>query len=153
MDRTTKAERSIKLSIWIGKPPGQVFKALTAPEELKRWLVPEIDTVENAPRRLLFIYPHHSFEIEFLQMVPDREVTLSWFNEKGVGDRIEFHLEPVNEGTMVKFRHVGFNPGPEYQQIFTDHVEGWTMYLCNLRCYLDADFDLRSDQPPGTIAM
>jgi uncharacterized protein YndB with AHSA1/START domain len=150
---TTDSTRTINLSIWVSKPPERVFQALTVPAELKRWLVPDINTVDNAPRRLLFVYPHHSFEIEFLQLTPDKNATLSWFNENGVGDRIEFHLEPVDGGTLVKFRHVGFDPAPEFQQIFTDHVEGWTMYLCNLRCYLDAGFDLRSDQPPGTIAM
>lgn len=144
---------TISLSIWIDKPPERVYSALTAPDELKKWLVPEIQVIDNAPRRLVFVYPHHSFEIEFRRLSPNAEVVLSWFNEKGVGPEIEFIMEEKNGGTIVNFRHAGFSASPEHRRIFVDHVEGWTMYLCNLRCYLDAGFDLRSGQPPGTIAM
>lgn len=146
-------KRKISLSIWISKNPKRVYQTLTTANELTKWLVPKIERVSTDDKKLKFVWPHNSFEVEFIAREPDEKVVLSWYNKKGIGPEISFTLTPMKNGTLVKFEHDGFSSSIEYLDSYVGHVEGWTMYLCNLKCWLDYGRDLRSDQPNGTIAM
>lgn len=148
-----ETKHKISLSIWISKEPALVFEALTDAGQLTNWLVPEVESTGGNDKKLKFIWPHNSFEVEFLETIPNEKVVMSWFHEKGIGPEISFVLEPKNDGTLVKFEHDGFSSESEHLDAYVGHVEGWTMYLCNLKCWLDYQKDLRADQPKGTIAM
>jgi uncharacterized protein YndB with AHSA1/START domain len=145
--------RRISLSIWIATDTPRVFQALTSANELTKWLVPKAERVSSDGAKLKFIWPHNSFEVTFLAREPDRKVVMSWYHQNGIGPEISFTLTPVNNGTLVSFEHGGFSSSPEYLEAYVNHVEGWTMYLCNLKCWLDYGKDLRAGQPQGTIAM
>lgn len=141
--------RDITLSIWIAKPAERVWRALTHAEELGRWLAQKAEPLENGFR---LGWPHHSFDVTILDSREPEALEISWFNQNGVGPTVRFELTEINNGCTVKLTHRGFDVSSG-DGAFVDHVEGWTMYLCNLRCYLDFDSDLRTGQPPGTVAM
>ncbi len=149
----TTAHRYIKLKIWIARPPSVVYEALTDPAGLSSWLVPEVKPVPDKKNTLLFCYPHHSYEVTVLETNPNHIVTYAWFTGNGTGPTVRFAIEAHGDGTMVSLTHEGFDPAPDHLENYCNHIEGWTMYLCNLKCRLDFDRDLRADQPPGTVAM
>jgi uncharacterized protein YndB with AHSA1/START domain len=149
----SEKSRTIKLKIWIGREPNDIYRALTEPKQLAAWLVPSVESVPGKEKTHLFKWPHHSFEVEFLETDPGRAVTMSWFDKNGIGPKVRFEIEPVKNGSMVTVIHDGFDSDEKYLDNYFGHIEGWTMYLCNLKCSLDFGRDLRADQPPGTVAM
>ena len=141
--------RDITLSIWINKSVDRVWLALTEADELSHWLAQSAKSVDNG---FELGWPHHSFQVSILEANEPSALEISWFSDNGVGPSVRFELAAVNDGCTVKLIHRGFDVS-ETDGVFVDHVEGWTMYLCNLRCYLDFGGDLRSGQPSGTVAM
>ena len=146
-------KHKISLSIGLSESPDWVFKALTSVDELTKWLVPNIERIDSNDNKLKFIWPHNSFEVEFLETKPNQRVVMSWYHEKGFGPLISFTLNSMNNSTLVKFEHDSFSIASEHLDAYVGHVEGWTMYLCNLKCWVDYGKDLRADQLQGTIAM
>lgn len=145
--------RQIKLKIWIHQSPSALYSAITDPRQLEKWLVPKVESTPDRPDEMTFKWPHHAFEVRLLESTPDKSVAMSWYDKNGVGPTVRFDIEPVNDGSMVTLTHDGFSSEEKHLEMYCNHIEGWSMYLCNLRCALDFDCDLRADQPPGTIAM
>ena len=150
---STAVERMIKQSIWINRPRRDVFDAVTSPDQLTHWLVQRIEPSRSNKHRMRFIWGHNSFEVEFISHTPPGKTVWSWYDKHGVGPRVAFTLVEIKGGTLISLEHTGFDPDETYLDGYVGHVEGWSMYLCNLKCWVEHGIDLRADQPEGTIAM
>lgn len=144
--------RSVKLSIRISATPSRVYRAVTDFRELEKWLVPKTADSQSSDT-IIFEWPHHRFPVQTLSRSQDRSITWSWYNEQGVGDKVTWTFDADSDGTIVRLEHSGFSEESKDLEMYCNHIEGWTAYLCNLRCFVEWNRDLRSSQHKGSVAM
>ncbi len=148
--------RRISESIWVQATPARVFRALTEAKELNRWFLAGSQTEPRKGGRILLRWSmkQRGHENRFVTFRPGREVayTWKWPQNHGQGEVVRFRLRPSKGGTSVTVVHAGFNSAEKHVPMFTGYVEGWAVYLCNLKCYLERSYDLRVGQPKGSIA-
>jgi uncharacterized protein YndB with AHSA1/START domain len=139
---------SIEDSIRISAPIAEVFRALTEPYRLERWMA---TSVESDPRtgghfRYSFEFEdasqNNAQEGDYLEVVPGQRVALPWvfpFSPKQT--RVEYTLRGEGEETEVSFRHTGFESGSAWDQARDRFVGGWRMFLQGLKRYVEEDAD------------
>jgi uncharacterized protein YndB with AHSA1/START domain len=117
--------------------PDAVFSALTDIDALTAWWTPAGGGA-GAGETLRFLMGDQEVVMRVDQADPPTQVRWSvvacepaadW-----VGTAISFDLEPVGEGTELRFRHHGLNPRLECFE--TCHA-GWTRHLASLVDYVD----------------
>lgn len=115
--------------------PAQVWKALTTPELIARWLMPNDFqlkvghhfTFQNVP------IPNVKFGgtvyCEVLDFEPERWLSFSWVDrgeENGLNSTVTWRLEPEGEGTHLYLEHAGFDPNHPLQQLgYQMMSKGW----------------------------
>ncbi|AZO23681.1 SRPBCC domain-containing protein [Mesorhizobium sp. M1E.F.Ca.ET.045.02.1.1] len=99
-------------------PPEKVWRALTEPELLAAWMMPN-DMKPEAGKRFAFAGPDAPIECEVLEAEPGKLLRYSWRERPGAdADRlpafdsvVTFTLEPtVSGGTHLSIVHDGFVP-------------------------------------------
>jgi uncharacterized protein YndB with AHSA1/START domain len=117
--------RAIRLDEFLPHPPAAVWRALTDPALLARWLMPN-DFVLETGRRFTFQgvpMPGAGFggtgHSEVLAFTEERELTIAWRADagdpSGLDSTVTFTLEPEGTGTRLFLAHEGFDPGDPYQ--------------------------------------
>ena len=130
--------------------PQIVFDAVTSAEGIAQWWGPDAGPVlvaESDPRvggryRVRFLRLLDSIEYEssgeFLELIPEKRVVMSWRWKGGVPDpgesRVEIIIKAVPEGTELTFTHSQLQD--EEQSL--SHTEGWKGALNKLERYLAA---------------
>lgn len=100
-------------SLEIAAPPSEVWRWFTTPENLRRWLAPnlDIDLREGGAYRLLGPDEETWISGVVLELVPEGRLVLSWL-EEGSGwvhpGRLVIELAAVPAGTRVSLVHDGF---------------------------------------------
>jgi uncharacterized protein YndB with AHSA1/START domain len=129
-------------------PVGDVFNALTEPEELVKWFLgsARIRPVERT--NYTFTWKGGSEHTgEVLKVVPNRNLVLSWPNKiKGrlYPTQVSFTLVRRGKGTLLKLKHTGFKDGDDWVWLFGAVQSGWTYFLMNLKSVIEQGRDLRS---------
>ncbi|MDN3356197.1 SRPBCC domain-containing protein [Actinomadura sp. DC4] len=121
----TEDPRTIRVDEFLPHPPAAVWRALTEPDLLARWLMPNDFRLEVGHRFLFQGTPlpkagfggtGHS---EVLGFEPERMLKISWCaapsDESGLDSTVTFTLEPEGEGTRLFLEHDGFDPDDPYQ--------------------------------------
>jgi uncharacterized protein YndB with AHSA1/START domain len=141
---------SIEDSITISAPKEEVFRALTEPERLERWMA---TSVESDPRtgghfRYAFEFEdasqNNAQEGDYLDVVAGERVALPWvfpFSPKQT--RVEYTLREGDDETEVSFRHSGFETGGAWEQARESFVGGWRMFLEALKAHVELGADER----------
>ncbi len=113
MTRKSRPVTPVIVECDLSEPPGKVWKALTVPELLARWLKPNDIRPEVGSRFRL----EPDIECEVLEAEPNRRLRLSWRETEESGDSQEscvesivtFELsETVTGGTHLRLVHEGF---------------------------------------------
>jgi uncharacterized protein YndB with AHSA1/START domain len=115
--------------------PAQVWKALTDPDVLARWLMPNdfrlavghYFTFKNVP------IPQVKFGgiayCEVLDIEVERQLRISWVDrgeENGLNSIVTWRLEPEGDGTHLFMVHDGFDPNHLLQQLSYQFMsKGW----------------------------
>lgn len=99
-------------------PPAFVWRALTEPELLARWLMPN-DFQLRVGHRFTFKgtpMPRVNFsgivQCEVLSFEIERELSYNWTDHSGENDlhsTVTWHLEPEGQGTHLFLEHRGFD--------------------------------------------
>jgi uncharacterized protein YndB with AHSA1/START domain len=124
----------VDLDEHLESPPQEVWKALTDPVLLARWLMPNDFEPRVGKRFTLVPDCPTSWEgnvaCEVLELVPGRRMVWSW-QTKGMErpTRVIFELSASGTGTRLRLRHMGEADEP----IARDLKGGWPGKLASLR--------------------
>ena len=144
---TAPRTRSVSHQYFIRAPPGRVFRAISDPAGLTRWLA---DYAEM-PRRRGGTYtlgwrdgPKHTGRI--LRFVPGKSVTFEWA-WPGIdlkGTRLRLAVQPKRGGSLLRVEHSGFPRSLRWVDLYGGAEWGWTYFAMNLKSILETARDLRS---------
>lgn len=138
-------------------PPAHVWRALTDPDLLARWLMPPIDFHLNVGHRFTFIgtpIPRVHFsgivQCEVLAFEVERRLSYSWADHSGENDlrsTVTWRLEPERQGTHLFLEHGGFDPAhPLLHLSYQMMSGGWVRLMRQLGARLATDAAV----PPST---
>lgn len=125
----TDDRRSIHVDEFLAHPVDRVWRALTDPEKVAGWLMPNDFqpvvghrfTFETFPR------PGVGFDgtvhCEVLEIVPEERIRISWQGGR-LDTTVTFVLVPEGRGTRVFLSHEGFDPDDQVQQTSRDIMGG-----------------------------
>ena len=126
--------RSIALDEYLPHAPAQVWRALTEPELLARWLMPPTDFQLKVGHRFTFQgtpVPRVQFSgivrCEVLSFEVERSLCYSWVDHSGENDLrsiVTWRLEPEGQGTHLFLVHDGFDPEHPLQQLSYQIMSG-----------------------------
>jgi uncharacterized protein YndB with AHSA1/START domain len=89
----------------IAHPIEDVWRAVTEPGELAHWFPAEVTVDDLRPGgRMSFAFPDDAFppsDGEIKECEPPRRFAFDWGEE-----HLRFELEPIAEGTLLRFTHV-----------------------------------------------
>ena len=131
-------------TIFISRPPSDVFRAWTDAEELARWLAPRCD-VEPRESGLMHLGWDEYDEVDrVLAIDPDRQLVTTWGGAESPV-RVAVTLTPERNGTLCQLHQYGMDPDDSTRfTLFAGCKAGWTFYLTNLKAYLEHGIDLRA---------
>jgi uncharacterized protein YndB with AHSA1/START domain len=106
-------------------PPAAVWRALTDPDLIGRWLMPN-DFAPVVGHRFRFDTGQWGFtDCEVLDVEPERLLRYSWCNQS-LDSTVTFRLVPEGNGTRVFLEHAGFDLDDPFQRAgFEGMGEGW----------------------------
>jgi uncharacterized protein YndB with AHSA1/START domain len=121
--------RTIHVDEFLGHPPARVWKALTDPVLLAKWLMPN-DFRAVVGHRFTFLTdprPNVGFDgvvhCEVLAVEPERLLRISW--RGGTLDTtVTWTLAPEGRGTRLFLEHDGFDPDDPTQQFSRRIMDG-----------------------------
>jgi uncharacterized protein YndB with AHSA1/START domain len=101
----------IQLSREIEAPPGEVWRALTTPALIEKWLMPN-DFKPVVGKPFTFTWDSQGKDrdgkavCKVTQLIPKRQLTYTW-REKGFPTytMVTFELEPNSSGTLLTLTH------------------------------------------------
>lgn len=106
--------------------PARVWRAMTEPELMARWMMPPEGFVPEVGCEFLMAgtpVPAVKFSgtirCKVLELVRERRLSLSWGDAAGDSTNwtVSWTLEPIAEGTRVTLVHDGFDLSDERQQL------------------------------------
>jgi uncharacterized protein YndB with AHSA1/START domain len=131
----TRRKESIVVENELPDPPERVWRALTDPQLLESWLMPNNIGAEVGARFQFRTAPAPGFsgivECEVLEVVPHRLLVYSWRGGskavEGYGHELDtvvtWRLTPLeNGGTRLHLEHSGFDPD---SFVFKAMSQGW----------------------------
>lgn len=145
---------AIEVDQFLPRPAGQVWQALTEPELLARWLMPN-DFQPVVGHQFTFRtepVPRHGFDgivhCQVLAVDPPRLLRLAWHGGS-IDTTVTWRLVPEGTGTRFLITHDGFDETDPVQRATMDILGGgWRGHL--IRNLLSA---LDDGGPGGTASM
>jgi uncharacterized protein YndB with AHSA1/START domain len=121
----------IALDQYLAHPPAGVWRALTDPQLLARWLMPN-DFAPVVGHRFTFHTtprPEMGFDgtvhCEVLELTPERLLRLAWRGGR-LDSTVTWTLRPEGNGTRLFLEHAGFDPDdPAQLHAYTIMGGGW----------------------------
>ena len=115
----TTEPTAIEVDQYLPHPPAKVWRALTDPDRLARWLMPT-DFAPMVGHRFTFrTDPQPGFDgivrCEVLDLQPERLLRWSWCNG-ALNSTVTWTLTAEGHGTRLLLRHDGFDPDDPWQQ-------------------------------------
>lgn len=141
---------------FIRTAPERVWRAITEPEELNRWLTVHAE-VDLRPGGLFRFYPEYGLNEEgrFVEVDPPRRLVVQWVHPHDLNGPTEEEitavrtLTPIEDGTELRVRVTGFGVHEEQQYIFEGMSQGYERDTVNLKNYLETGRDTRHMMWPG----
>jgi uncharacterized protein YndB with AHSA1/START domain len=133
---------AIKLDQYLPHTPTRVWRVLTDPDLLARWLMPN-DFQLKVGHRFTFQgtpMPKVNFsgivQCEVLAFEIERKLSFSWMDHSGENDlrsTVTWRLEPEGQGTHLFLEHDGFDfAHPLHQLSYQIMSPGWTRLMRQL---------------------
>jgi uncharacterized protein YndB with AHSA1/START domain len=123
-DRTRDDDlTAIRLDQFIPHPPAKVWRALTEPDLVAKWLMPNDFKPEVGHRFTFRTEPKEQVEFdgivycEVLELDPEKLLKISWSDGKRADWTVAWRLEAEGRGTRLFLDHEGFDPDDELQQL------------------------------------
>jgi uncharacterized protein YndB with AHSA1/START domain len=125
---------SITTVLHLPHPPERVWRAISEPEHIEAWLMPN-DFRPVVGHRFTFqtrpIPPGFDGIVHCEVLVVDRPRHLAYRWQGGPLDtEVHFRLEPEAAGTVLHFEHSGFDLSrPEQEMAYKGMAPGWTSHM------------------------
>jgi uncharacterized protein YndB with AHSA1/START domain len=121
----------------IRAPIERVYAALTQIDGLRSWWTPQSAGRSEVGLTLTFDFDdryHNEMQVQRLE--PNRFVLWECLvgDEEWIGTKLGFALSPAPEGTILRFRHGGWNRESDF---FASCNTQWGHYLRSLACYCE----------------
>ena len=139
--------RAVGHQYFIAADPQRVFRAISEPGWLVKWLADEADLSPTNGGRYRLSWkdgPTHAGTV--LEFVKGRRITLSW-EWPGValkGTRLQLSVSRKGAGTLFTIEHLGFPRQETWVDLYAGAEWGWTYFAMNLKSVLETGRDLRS---------
>ena len=124
----------IEMPLELPHPPELVWRALTDPALLERWLLPVVNHSLEPGARFSFRAPPQpgwdgTVRCELLAIDPPHAIHWSWV-VGALDTQVSFTLTPIDQGTRLTLRHSGFTPDQKQNRGGARY--GWRMMLQRL---------------------
>jgi uncharacterized protein YndB with AHSA1/START domain len=128
---------TIEADEFLPHPPERVWTALTDPEELAAWFMPNDFRPEVGHRFTLDTGRWGTTHGEVLHLDPPHSLRYAWRNGE-LDTQVTWQLVPEGRGTRLIVTHAGFDPDrPVQQQAYDGMSGGWrSLVLADLREHL-----------------
>jgi uncharacterized protein YndB with AHSA1/START domain len=138
-------KKTIQYDFSLKQSPERVWKALTTPEQIARWLMPN-DFVPKLGHKFTFKrepMPQLKFDgishCEVIELDPPAKLAYTFVGGP-LNTVIRFRLEPEGQGTHLYFEHSGFDADDPIQMFsFQAMGQGWSQLGKNLESLVAAD--------------
>jgi uncharacterized protein YndB with AHSA1/START domain len=130
----------LDLDQYLAHPPAKVWRALTEPDLIARWMMPGDFRLETGHRYTMeaVAMPGTGFSgtvrAEVLAYEPEKSLTVRWQDADPAGSTAAFTitwtLEPEGHGTRLLLTQTGFDPDdPRQQRARQVMGNGWRSYV------------------------
>ena len=117
--------QSIEVDQFLPHPPSRVWRALTDPDQLARWLMPNTFQPRVGHEFTLDAGEHGLTHCQVLELEPERLLRMSWKNDP-LDTVVTMRLVPEGTGTRLLVEHAGFDPSDHRQRTAFDAMDrGW----------------------------
>ncbi len=133
---------------FIRAKPDVVFRAITDPRLLTRWLC---DRAEFSPKKggkCLLAWndgPTHVGTIVDIREGQRVALAWTWPEVELQGTVLSFSVEAKHRGTVLSVEHSGFPRLEQWTELYGGAEWGWTYFALNLKSVLEKGHDLRSE--------
>jgi uncharacterized protein YndB with AHSA1/START domain len=128
--------RSIEVDQYFPHPPETVWRALTEPALIARWLMPNDFAAAIGHRFTLRTEPVAQtgfggvIECEVLELVPLHRLRISWNSVGSLESTVTWSLQAEGRGTRLLLEHAGFDPDDPNQLLaFQIMNGGWRSHV------------------------
>jgi uncharacterized protein YndB with AHSA1/START domain len=142
----------VEKQIELKAPVARVWRALTDHEEFGEWFRVKLEGpfVPGEVSRGYITWPgyeHLKWEVVVQAMEPEKIFSFTW-HPYAVDPKVdyavetptlvEFHLEPITGGTLLKVKESGFSKVPEARRAlaFKMNDNGWAQQMGNIEAYV-----------------
>ena len=147
----SKSNSFIEQSVVIKSPRNAVFNALTQADQLKSWFPTraESDLRPGGKINLFWEFKDASHngsqEGEFVEVISNEKLSFTWTADS-IPTLVTIVLNEAEGETTVKLDHSTAQDGADEKKLHDDHANQWGFYLMNLKGYLEAGVDMRSEK-------
>jgi uncharacterized protein YndB with AHSA1/START domain len=143
----TVAQRAVNHQYFIRASPDVVFRAITDPRWLTRWLCDRAEISAKKGGTYLLGWnggPTHTGGI--VDFRKGRRVALAWMwpGVKLQSTVLSLTVEAMEGGSVLGIVHSGFPRLEEWTELYGGAEWGWTYFAMNLKSVLETGHDLRS---------
>jgi len=141
----------IEQTVVVKKPRADVFKALSDADELMHWFPTRVASDPRAGGKYKFEWEfanadeNGSQEGEYVEFTPDTMLSYTWKADE-VPTLVSFHLSESEGETTVALDHASLQEGADLEKLRGDHANQWGFFLMNLKGYLEAGMDMRTEK-------
>ncbi|MEU8249231.1 SRPBCC domain-containing protein [Nonomuraea sp. NPDC048916] len=134
--------RAIRLDQFLAHPPAKVWRALTEPDLIARWLMPNDFRPEVGHRFTFTTKPRKAVGFDgivhcrVLELEREKLLRISWSDGKAADWTVTWRLEPEGHGTRLFLDHEGFDPDDELQQM-SRRIMGGGWRSSHIRAFAD----------------
>jgi uncharacterized protein YndB with AHSA1/START domain len=146
---TSETDRKVDHQYFIRATPEAVFRALTDPAWLTRWLCDRAEISPTKGGTYSFGWtggPTHTGTIVDFRAGALIEFAWSWPGVTLEGTVFSLAVAPYEGGTVLRIEHRGFPRKEEWTDLYGGAEWGWTYFAMNLKSVLEKGFDLRAKQ-------
>jgi uncharacterized protein YndB with AHSA1/START domain len=146
----TAIQDTIQREIVLRAPKQRVFEAITDPTKIINWFPDRVEgTLKKGEQSVFDFTDFGKVALHVVASDPHDYFAYRWVPSVGASEEdplkqantlVEFRLEDVAEGTMLKLTESGFASLPKevIEKSLSDNNEGWDMMIARLEKYMAA---------------
>jgi len=129
----------IEVDQYFPHPPSRLWRALTTPELMAQWLMPNDFEPVVGHRFAFWTRPVSQTGFsgriicQVLDLRPQKLLRISWADAEqpdGMATTVTWRLQPEGKGTRLFLEHAGFDPGDPTQQLARKFMNGgWRSHV------------------------